>query len=218
MVNIPPPVRRLGGTWAQATRPWTGDTKAWGSGIAVLKESATLTLGESAQVQVLAVPFVGGDTLGLSLVEQAGLAGGSSRGDATTVSFGEAAALVVGVQVTDTANLALAASVLLAARSTLEDSGGITIEETVSGVYGEVVTGDTLSLPLDETPVVASCVDTSDTLTMQLEGRFQLSRVFWPQEGTTSPSEWREETKQPSTVWVLQVESLDSGFTKSNNL
>lgn len=154
--DVTPPVRRLGGTWAQATRPWTGDTKAWGLGVGASRETATLSLWESAQVEVPAVP--------ISVV------------DAGTLSLTDMAQVLI------------------------------------------TSTGEVILLSLEELPNIFLCVEGHDELAMQLTGRFSLSKVFWPQEGDPPASDWGEEAKQPSNVWVLQAETLDSGFTKFNNL
>ena len=78
--------------------------------------------------------------------------------------------------------------------------------------------GEVILLSLDELHNSSLYVEGHDELALQLTGRFSLSKVFWPQEGDLPTSDWGEEAKQPSAVWVLQAKTLDSGFTKSNNL
>ena len=216
--DVTPPVRRLGGTWAQATRPWTGDTKAWGLGVGASRETATLSLGESAQVEVLAVPFSVVDAGTLSLTDTAQVLVTSTRTDAATLSLSEGRVLVAGVQTADVASLSLTATVALAARSSLTDEASLALEETLGDLASSTHTGEVILLSLEELPNIFLCVEGHDELAMQLTGRFSLSKVFWPQEGDPPTSDWGEEAKQPSAVWVLQAELLDSGFTKSNNL
>lgn len=216
--DVTPPVRRLGGTWAQATRPWTGDTKAWGLGVGASRETATLSLGESAQVEVLAVPISVVDAGTLSLTDTAQVLITSTMADAATLSLSDGSVLVVGVQTTDVASLSLTATVALAARASLTDEASLALEETLGDLASSTHTGEAILLSLEELPNIALCVEGHDELAMQLTGRFSLSKVFWPQEGDLPTSDWGEEAKQPSAVWVLQAESLDSGFTKSHNL
>ena len=215
---ITTPVRRLGGTWAQATRPWTGDTKAWGLGVGASMETATLALGESAQVAVLVVPISVVDAGTLSLTDMAQVLITSTRADAATLSLSDGRVLVAGVQTTDVASFSLAATLALAAQSNLTDGASLALGETLGDLASSTHTGEVILLSLEELPNISLYVEGHDELAMQLTGRFSLSKVFWPQEGNLPTSDWGEEAKQLSAVWVLQAESLDSGFTKSNNL
>lgn len=216
--DLTPPVRRFGGTWAQATRPWAGDTKAWGKGFGADRERIRLSLGESAQIQVLPNPYLSSDTCTFSLGEVSSLLVQAQGADTLSLSLTDTRTLGVLLVGADTATISLVASIALASRSSLSDDFTVGLEEQYTGVDSATQTWDTVSLILEEVPEVALQVFGADTLGMQIEGRFTLSKVFWPQEGDPNSADWGEEAKQPSNVWVLQAETLDSGFTKFNNL
>lgn len=216
--EAPLPVKNLGRTWADAKLPWTGDTRPWGLGAEKVTDRGSLSLGEVATLKELMVEVIGSDGSSLSLAEVRALAGSSTRADSTSLSLGEVVSILSLAVCSDSITLTLGETKQLSSFSQLADGGDLSVEEGAPLLEASSSLTDGGTLSLTETPKVFLTVWASEILSLSLQEDKLLLSVSWPREVPTPPAGWSGEGDIPSNVWVLQAESLDSGFTKMNNL